>query len=167
MNLERKINIIGDIDDAAYEKFVESLDGFEEILSGDAVTIELSSAGGDAMAALAFYDRIRQISGDVTIHAFGIVASAAVVILAAGDIRIMSKNAWVMAHEDTVIHSEDARVSEVERNVGHSRRLETQWSAILASRTNTTATEWGRLHASETYLDAKECLKLGLVDKIV
>lgn len=166
MNLTRKVNIIGDIDESTYAKFVEELDGLNEIQEDDDLTIELSSHGGDAMVALAFHDRIRQIKGDVTIHGFGIIASAAVIILAAGDRRIMSKNSWAMVHEDTVPTEEDARVSSVERSAATSRRLEKQWNALLAARTSTTAQEWEYLHMNESHLDAKTCLKLGLIDEI-
>jgi ATP-dependent Clp protease, protease subunit len=164
----RKINIVGDIDETAYLAFVESLDGMLEIDETTDIFIELMSHGGDAMVALAFYDKIRSVKGKVTIHARGIVASAAVIILAAGDERIMSKNAWVMVHEDTVFVEEDARVSKVEANAKTARRLEDQWNTLLEERTKKTfREEWAVLHKSETHLSAKECLKLGLATRIV
>lgn len=166
MDLERKINIIGEIDDTSYAEFVEQLDDLESIIDDD-ITIELNSCGGDAISALAFYDRIRLSKNNITIYVLGAAQSAAVVILAAGDKRIMSKNAWVMVHEDTIVLPEDARVSDVEKNAQVSRRLEDQWNKILEQETGTSAETWEQLHAEETYLDANECLKLGLVDKII
>lgn len=167
MNYERKINIIGEIDEALYSDFVEALDNLDEMLEGDGITIELTSIGGDALVALAFYDRIRRCKSDVTIIATGLVASAAVIILAAGDTRLMSKNAWVMVHEDTPVADEGAKVTQFEKTAKVSRRLEDQWNKILAERTGISASVWAKLHEDETYLNAIECKKLGLVDEII
>ena len=167
MDPERKINIIGDIDENAYAEFVDTLDGFETILPGDDLHIELMSHGGDAMVALAFYDRIRKLKGNVTIAAFGMVASAAVIILAAGDRRYMGKNAWVMVHDDTTLVTEDMRVSQAEKELKNSRRFENQWCKILEERTGVSAETWSYLHENETHLDAQECKKYGLIHKVL
>lgn len=167
MDYSRKINIIGDIDEVSYNDFAESMDELEGILEGEDIHIEIASHGGDALMALAYYDRIRRSKSTVTITATGMVASAAVLILAAGDKRYMTRNAWVMVHEDTVPLEEEMRVSQVEKNAKISRRLETQWNKIMASRTKLPVSTWERLHEEETYLDAQECLNSGLIDKII
>ncbi len=163
----RKINIIGDIDETAYREFVEALDGMLEIDSETPVWIELLSHGGDAMVALAFYDRIRQIPGKVTINAKGIVASAAVLVFAAGDERVMGKNAWAMVHEDVVAVDEDARVSAVENAARTSRMLENQWNKLLAERSKVQASVWEDVHKKELHISAATCLKLGLATKVI
>lgn len=167
MDYSRKINIIGDIDEAMYNSFVESLDGMDEIDPGCDIYVELSSHGGDAMMAIAIYEKIRLHKGAVTIKAIGPVFSAAVLILAAGDIRIMTKNSWVMLHEDTVLVDEDMRVSQVELSAKNARLLEDQWDKLLASRTKQTSDFWKMYHREETYLSAQNCLVYGLVDKVV
>ncbi len=168
MDFSRKINLIGDVDEAMYSHFVEELDGMVEI-EGDKtdIYIELASHGGDAMIAVALFDRIRLHQGIVTIKAIGPIFSAAVLILAAGDVRIMTKNSWVMLHEDTVVIDEDARVSQVEIHAKNARLLEDQWNKLLASKTKTSAEAWAQLHERESYLTADECKKLGLIDKVV
>lgn len=164
----RKINIIGDIDEAAYEKFIETLDGMEEILEGDAISIEIMSHGGDAQVALAFFDRIRRIKGAVSIRAFGAVSSAAVLVLAAGDIREMGSSSWVMVHEDVVVtDSDQPRVKEAVKAAVVGDMLERQWNKLLASRSKITSEAWSKLHQDETYLDAKKCLEIGLITRIL
>lgn len=163
----RKINIIGDIDETAYREFVESLDGMLEIDSTTDIHIELLSHGGDAMVALAFFDKIREVKGKVTIYAKGIVASAAVIIFAAGDDRVMSRNAWVMVHEDVVVVTDDMRVTAVQQQAHISRGLENHWNRILEDRTKTPREDWAELHKAESYLGAKECKDLGLATKVI
>lgn len=168
MDLSRKINVIGEIDDTCYREFVESFDGMVEMLDGEDIYIELCSDGGRAIIALAFYDKIRAYKGDVHITATGEASSAAIIILAAGDTRAMTKNAWVLVHEDVVaFDTEDPRVTQAEKNIKTARRLEDQWNKLLASRTKVSAEKWAELHKSEAYLSAEECLKLGLINKIV
>lgn len=163
----RKLYIIGDISDESYKEFVEALDGMEDILEDDDILIELHSHGGCAMAALAFYDRIKRIKGEVTIEAYGLVASAAVLVLAAGDTRKLSKNSWVMVHEDTVAVKSSMSVSQVEKNAKVSRQFEIQWAKILAIETHTSARQWEELHKEEKYFTANDCLDLGLIEEII
>jgi ATP-dependent protease ClpP protease subunit len=118
------------------------------------------------MVALAFFDRIRSSSHEFIIVATGLVASAAVIILAAGDMRMMSKEAWVMVHEDEVLLDDSTRVQKACKDIKHYERLESQWNELLRQRTGTPAEVWADLHQKETYLDANECKRLGLVDKI-
>lgn len=167
MEFCRKINLIGDVDETMYSHFIEQLDGMQEIGLEDTIYIELCSHGGDAMIALAIYDRIRLYPGEVIINAFGTVQSAAVLILAAGDKRLMAKNAWVMVHEDTTFASKHDRVTQVEKIAFVSRQFEEQWNKLLSSRTGTPASHWGDLHTEEVYLTAAECKTLGLIDKIM
>lgn len=154
--------IIGDIDEEAFKEFMD----YEPARAAN-MDLMLTSHGGDAMTALAFYDWITRHKGEVTIEVYGVVASAAVLILAAGDHRRMHENAWVMVHEDTVAVSEDDRVSVIERKAKDARKLEDQWNKLLEGRTNMSSKFWETLHKEETWLSAEECLQYGLIDEII
>lgn len=155
------IYIVGDITAEAFIEFDKQLSDYE----GRDVAIKLMSSGGDAQVALAFYDRIKN-HNHCTIQATGYVASAAVLILAAGRHRIMTPSAWVMVHEESVENmSGDVRA--VEREGRQLRRYEDQWSRILANCTKATAEQWTELHKAETYLTAEQCLAYGLIEEIV
>lgn len=131
----------------------------------DAVKIELSSEGGSAYAALAYSALIRNSPLNVEITAYGFVASAAVLILASGDIRFMTKEAWVMVHEDSGKLKGD--VVALEREAAQLRRLELQWAELLQELTGTKASIWTALHKETTYLNAAQCVGLNLVDDII
>jgi ATP-dependent protease ClpP protease subunit len=167
--MNRRIAIIGEINTEAYAKFSDELYEIENEFKGKEeshyITLELSSEGGSAELALAFSDRIRTSTMAIYVKAYGLVASAAVLILASGDKRYMAKNAWVMVHEEGLELEGD--VSGVEKQVKHYRRLEDQWAYLLSSMTETSIEEWNKLHKAETYLNAKQCLELGLIDKVI
>jgi ATP-dependent protease ClpP protease subunit len=166
MDTYKKINIIGDIDHTAYLEFCETIDRLEKKPRG-IIPIELVSDGGDAYIALAFADKIQRSKHEIHITVRGLVASAAVLILAAGDKRMASSTAWIMVHEDEVPLNENARVAEIEKDVKHARRLEHQWNNLLSMSTKADSATWARLHKDETYLVAHEALKLGLITEII
>lgn len=161
---EKRIFIVGDINDEAYREFSEQLREAE--FTKYKVVVELSSGGGDSYAALAFYTRIRSSCKPITVEAYGYVASAAVLILAAGHDRRIAKDSWVMVHEDTISEL-SGDVTALERETRQYRNLENQWNDLLAKHTITSADEWARMHKATTYLTANQCLALGLVNEVI
>lgn len=161
----KRLFIVGEISFESYKEFAAEL-GEAESERCTQVDVELFSDGGDAHAALAFFSRIKGSSCEVRIIALGNVASAAVLILASGDYRVMTKEAWVMVHEEQC--ELPGSVSDLERETKQLRRLEDQWSDLLHKYTKTTHPGvWSEMHKQTTYLDADECLELGLVDEVI
>ncbi len=163
------IPIIGDIDYDTYSLFNEHLTELEESLpQATEIAVHLTSGGGDAMTALAFFDRIRLSPLNISILVIGHCHSAAVLILAAGVKRAMTPSSWVMVHDETP--SEDdtqgKRVAQLEKNMADYRRIEDQWNQLLASVTKASAETWQHLHENETWLTPQQCLDLGLIEEI-
>lgn len=167
------IHVVGDIDHAAYCDFSRKLAKLESDSQHQAkastVRIHLMSDGGDANVALAFYDRIIKSPCPIEVVATGLVASAAVLILAAGEKRMMTENAWIMVHEDHLQFEadKDVSVSELEKDAAHYRRMETQWCKLMTRESTTIFEYWTELHKRTTYLDAQECLDLGIIEEII
>jgi ATP-dependent protease ClpP protease subunit len=160
----RKIYLIGTIDEAAYAKFTKKLSKYESIDSKAPVHIELNSLGGTGLDALAFYDRIKTSPCPVHITVYGCAQSAATLILAAGDFRVMGHEAWLMVHDDS---------GELSGNTGlllkeaqHLEHREDQWAELLAANSETPAHVWRQLSKETTYLTAKQTYQYGLVDQI-
>lgn len=133
------------------------------------IIIDLHSEGGDLYAALAYSTLIRQALGmniEVRIIVRGIVASAAVLILAYASQRYMFNEAWAMLHE-TSTEALEGNLTEIAQEHKQLEALEKQFSELLANNTKTSYSKWRQLHKGVTYLSAQECLKLGLIDKIL
>lgn len=163
------ITISGDIDNESYVEFSDKLAALETSTRGT-VRVQLISDGGSAYSAMAFFDRIQNSRKPIHITATGTASSAAVLILAAGHKRFMTKNAWVMVHEDLSSCNtdiEEMRVTEAEREIAHLRKLEDRWNDLLARVTTTPAWRWSELHKNSAYLNAQDCLALGLIEEIV
>jgi ATP-dependent protease ClpP protease subunit len=157
------ITIIGDIDEDQYVSFLTQL----EEQSNNMIDVVLSSVGGNAMTAIAIHDTIKADPRKFRVTVYGSCQSAAVLILAAGSIRRMSLNSWVMVHEDTSLVDKHMKVTEAEKAAKASRMFETQWNRILEEDTGTRADVWENLHKEESYLTAEQCLELNLIQEIV
>lgn len=160
-----EIKLVGTIDESLYISFCSQLDTLERAKT-KTVHIMLSSAGGAAYDALAFYSRMRLSPCSFTVTVYGLCASAAVLVLAAGDYRRMTRESWVMVHEDQ-ISKLTARVSSAEVQVRHARSMENQWNKLLSERTCTSMSQWAQLHKAERYLDPEDCQALGLIEEVI
>ena len=156
--------LIGEISSATYEEFSKELRQ-HELAKKDKVYLELTSEGGDAYVSLAFADRIRRSSVPIHIIGSGLVASAAVVILASGHHRSMTKESWLMVHEET--ESIEKEVHDAEVSIKQLRRMEDQADRLLAEKSNLTAKEWKEYHKNTTYFSAAECKKIGLIEEVI
>lgn len=159
------MNIIGAIDADNYSVFCQEMHEFEKT-PGKKISIHLCSEGGDTYIGLAFYARIRSSPCEIAVVAFGQVMSAATIILAAGDERLMDKDAWFMVHDD------DTRVRESNSVIAnnqfeHHEALEKQWAEILSRHSLIGKENWRELSRNTTYMSAYECKANGIVDELV
>jgi len=163
------IKLIDEISMDSFKDFVEKVEAImaEPDWDCEPIQVDLFSHGGSAEAALAFYSYMR-LNPEVSYHitAYGEVASSAVLVLACGHKRRMTKEAWVMVHESS-FKAGKLSSSGYEEMGRQLRRMEDQWNELLAERTKATASYWGSIHKETTYLSAEECLELGLVDEII
>ena len=116
----RTIRIIGAIDEAAFKKFSRQLEEVEE--SGDdCVQLELLSEGGEEYTGLAFYGRIINSPVHITCTAYGCVMSAATLVFAACDVRLIDGACWFMVHDSTDRVTGDAAQVLASLGLAHER----------------------------------------------
>ena len=160
----RIINLHGTIETSMYTEFSNHLRILEN-QSKAPVIIDLLSEGGDVHSAFAIYDRLQESSVKFHVIGRGLVASAAVLILVGGDKRYLSKNAWVMVHEESGEFS--GNVTLLEKETSQLRAMETQWNDLMQKHTSVPKETWAKMHKDTTYLSAKECLALRMIDGVL
>lgn len=151
------LNLTGNIDEAAYDKLCEYLND----AGGIPVTIRINSGGGSHSDSLAMYSVLRAYRGSVTTIVVGLCQSAAVLVFAAGDIRIAARESWFMVHEESGKVS--GSTSELKSEIAYQARQETQWAELLEYRTGVSRQHWDTLSRATTYLNAEEAKEMGLV----
>lgn len=162
------IKLIGSIDEDMLKHFIKCVNILVKSRQQKNIEVLIHSGGGSALVGIAIveYMRLFQDRGiKFETIALGDCSSAASIILVCGDVRKITKESWVMVHED----SDDvpSNTSDAEVCVKQRRIYEDQWCSIFQDHTGTGWAEWEKLNKKTTYLSAKKCLELGVVDEII
>jgi len=139
-----------------------------EWLGLEDVTIFLNSPGGDAFSGLALSNwilKFRERGMVINIKASGIVASAAVPILAVGSHREALKGTIFMVHEAALWKWPGRETASDIRSQNELMRiLRNEYLGILADHTKTPFSEWEEMEGRTTWFNKKTALELGLID---
>lgn len=135
-----------------------------EAFNGADVVVHVNSGGGDVFAALAIVNTLKAYPGKVTVTVDGLAASAASLILMAGDAVTMAENALIMIHSPAVALEGCFSAEEL-------AKVQTSLDAVTQSILQTYSarlneTTAAQMMAAETWLNAEQALEAGLVDEI-
>ena len=129
-----------------------------------AIDLRLNSPGGSVFDAVAIYNALKRHAGEITVWIDGIAASAASYIAMAGDTIVMPENAFLMIHDPSGLvmgTAEDMRAT--------AEALDKVKGSLIqgyAAKSGKPDDEIAALMAAETWLDAKDALDLGFIDRI-
>lgn len=136
-----------------------------ERLSNEPVTIRINCHGGSTYDALAIVGRMQASPLDIITEGYGYVASAATLILAAGDQRTMSSIGWFMHHEDSM--GVQGKLSEIKSSLKQAMREEQAWADAMASLTKKPSAFWLKTGVgTDVFFTPEELLEMGVVDFI-
>jgi|GEM_PF-6488464 len=135
----------------------------------------LNSPGGEVIAGMALYDYLmflRSKGHKITTVAIGYAASMAGIVLQAGNVRVMGREAYVLIHE--VSFGAGGKIGEVEDEVAFVRKIQDRVLNIFSKRsqaaqpkTGLTAKQFAnRWRRKDWWLDSDESLRLGVVDEV-
>lgn len=163
--MSRVILINGEINEAMFAKVDEQLNEFEAE-SNEPIIVRINSEGGHASDGLAILGRLKASSCPVHTEGYGLIQSSALLLLACGAKRKMSRYAWVMHHESA--QELEGTVSELEMEIRQSRREEQFWNKYMAEFSNQNSEFWRKSATkNELYLTAEQCLQYKIIDEII
>lgn len=161
----RSILITGSIEEHTFDFVDAAMSELERQSTRSGITIKINSPGGDMYEALAIVDRIKSSPRHVTTVCYGHAMSAASLILSAGDKRLMGSRSWFMHHEPS--YAASGRHSVNKQEVSQTERELQEWCRAMAEFSNQDYDFWYRATKNlDFYLNAQQCLELGIVDKI-
>ena len=163
---ERIIFISGEINDALANSVIASLLYLDSI-SHDDISIYINSPGGSVSSGLAIYDTMQFISSDVSTICVGMAASMGAFLLSSGTIgkRFALPNSDIMIHQP--LGGAEGQASDIKITSDHIVLLRKRLNKILAKNTKQTLRKIEKDTERDYYLDAREALEYGLVDKII
>lgn len=163
---ERIIFISGEINDTLANSVIASLLYLDSI-SHDDISIYINSPGGSVSSGLAIYDTMQFISSDVSTICVGMAASMGAFLLSSGTIgkRFALPNSDIMIHQP--LGGAEGQASDIKITSDHIVLLRKRLNKILAKNTKQTLRKIEKDTERDYYLDAREALEYGLIDKII
>ena len=153
------ILINGEINEDTVNMVMQNLQEIE----GD-VVVAINSPGGFLNDGLAIYNALRSHNGNVTTVNFGMAASAAGVIMLAGDVRIGFQSSLSLLHNAHTIAVGNAETFEAvaqDLRVADSAQME-----IVSERLKMDAEAVRDFLAKDMLVDSDEALKLNIITEI-
>ncbi len=163
---ERIIFISGEINDALANSVVAEL-LYLDSLNNDDISIYINSPGGSISAGLAIYDTMNFVKSDISTICIGLAASMGAFLLTSGTKgkRIILPNADVMIHQP--LGGAQGQASDIKIAADRIDNLKMRLNKILAENTGQKLKKIETDTERDNYLNAKEALEYGLVDKII
>lgn len=136
-------------------------------LSHDDIFIYINSPGGEVTSGLAIYDTMNYVKSNVATVATGLCASMAAIILAAGEKgkRMALPNSEVMIHQ--VLGGTQGQATDIKIQAERILKMKSKLNGILSKLTGKNIKKIDNDTERDHYLDAKEALCYGIIDKIL
>ena len=133
------------------------------------IKIHLNTEGGSLSDALAIYDCIRSISSPVIVVATGICASAGLIILSAGDLRLATQNCLFFYHQAILAPESISSFEEIDSTHSAYKLCQERYDSILKSRSKMNKTLFKKEFQGRTskYFTAEEAEEYKLIDGII
>ena len=167
MMRDRKISLLGKVDDESVNSLITQLLYLEKVAPGEEITFYINSGGGEVGNGLALYDVMQHISSPVHTICVGMAASMAAVLFSAGDRREMFAHSKVMIHDPSI--SGLSHTNALELQVVSKDLLETRKSLaeILSKHTGQTVDTILEKTVTDCFFTAEEAIEFGLADNII
>jgi len=128
------------------------------------INLHINSYGGSVFAAFSIVDTIKASRTPVYTHVDGSAASAATLISCVGEKRYITENSYMLIHQ--LSSSVWGKFEEVKDEMENLETLMANIKKIYKLHTSIPVKELNEILKHDLWLDAKKCLKWGLVDEI-
>ena len=164
---DRIVFISGEIDDASANTIVAELIYLEAKNPEKDICVYINSPGGSVTAGMAIYDTMKYVKCDVSTICIGLAASMGAFLLAAGTKgkRFCLPNSEVMIHQP--LGGAQGQATEIKIAAEHILKTRDKLNKILAKNTGQKIEIIQQDTERDNFMDSKEALDYGLVDKII
>lgn len=163
---DRIIILSGEIDDNISNSVVSQLLYLDSV-NNDNISIYINSPGGSITAGMAIYDTMNFVKSKVSTICIGMSASMAAFLLSSGEkgLRFALPNSEVMIHQP--LGGASGQATEIKIAAERILKLKSKLNKILSQNTGKPLKEIENNTERDYFLDAKEALNYGLIDKII
>ena len=145
-------------------------EGFMEDLAAvkdkSRITVKLNSCGGDLYTGIAIHNALKALSGEVNVVVEGIAASAASVIMCAGDTVTVYPGSLVMIHGVSVMLWDYLNIQDMKQLMKGMDASERAVAEIYNAKTGIAVDTLRSMMTKETWLTGREALDKGFADAL-
>lgn len=167
---EDRIIFLGvQVDDASADDIMAQLLVLESQDPERDIVMYINSPGGSFTAMTAIYDTMQYIRPQVQTVCLGQAASAAAVLLGAGEPgkRLALPNARILIHQPATSDASRGQASDIEIQAREVLRMRSWLESTLASHTKKDVEQVSKDIERDTFLSAEEALEYGLIDQVL
>ncbi len=163
---DRIILLTGEIDDHMANIIVSELLYLDSLNDKD-ISIYINSPGGSVTAGFAIYDTMNFIKSDVSTICIGIAASMGAFLLSSGTKgkRYSLPNSEVMIHQP--LGGAQGQATEIKIAAEHILKTRQKLNDILAKNTGKEKSIIENDTERDFFMDSREALEYGIIDKIL
>lgn len=130
------------------------------------ITVKLNSCGGDLYTGIAIHNALKTLSGEVNVVVEGIAASAASVIMCAGDTVTVYPGSLVMIHGVSVLLWDSLNIQDMKQLIKGMDASERAVAEIYDGKTGLGVDTLRSMMTKETWMTGREALEKGFADAI-
>ena len=166
---KRRIFLWGPVMDDTARDIVNRLLYLESEKPGEEITFYINSPGGIVTSGMIIYDTIKMISSPVSTVCMGLAASMGSILLSAGakGKRYIWPSGRVMIHQPSVGGVIQGQASDLEIHAKEIIKTKKLGARILAENCGQTYEKVMEDFDRDYWMDAKESVEYGIVDKLV
>lgn len=146
------------------EGFMEDL---ETVKGKSKLTVKLNSCGGDLYTGIAIHNAIKALSADVTVVVEGIAASAASIIMCAGDKVQVYPGSIVMIHEPACTVVDYCNKDDLKKIIKMLEAGIDAAAAVYKDKTNLDVETLKTMMHKETWMAGQEAIDKGFADELI
>lgn len=131
------------------------------------IKLYINSPGGQVTSALAIYDTMQYVKPNVSTICVGMAASAAALLLAAGEKgkRMILPNGEVLLHQ--VMGGAQGQATDIDIHARHILNIKKRLNLILSKHCHQPLEKVEKDADRDFFMNAEESKKYGIVDKII
>ena len=162
----RIILLSGEINDSTSDSIVAQL-LYLDSLNHEDISLYINSPGGSITSGMAIYDTMNFVKSKVSTICIGMAASMAAFLLSSGEKgkRFILPNAEVMIHQP--LGGAQGQATEIKIAAEHILKVKKRMNTILAANTNQDIETIEKDTERDNFMDSKEALDYGLIDKVI
>ncbi|TAE66992.1 MAG: ATP-dependent Clp protease proteolytic subunit [Bacteroidetes bacterium] len=166
---QRKIFLWGPVMDSSAKDIVNRLLYLDAEKPGEEITFYINSPGGSVTAGMVIYDTMQMISSPVATVCMGLAASMGSILLCGGTKgkRSIFPSGEVMIHQPSYGGYIQGRAADIEINAKQIIKTREMGAKILSQGTGQPYEKVLKDLNRDYWMDAKESIAYGIVDKII